>query len=76
VRSQALTLDHLYARPDELNSLEECQRFHHLDLAHLSLPALLLEEDRLEDRLRHDLKPDRWFLERYDVIQAEKARRG
>jgi hypothetical protein len=57
-------LDSFCPVPDGLDTQKQWQREIHEDLSHLSRAKLLLEQDRLELRLKIDQTPDPWLPER------------
>lgn len=60
----------VYPIPDPFRSLEEWERWRHLDLPELSTPELLRERARLRLRLTLDDAPDSWCLERLQAIEG------
>jgi hypothetical protein len=66
-------LDGFCRKPDPFDTIEQYQRFHHFDVERLSLAELLLERDRVKQRLLLDARPDRWFLDRLRVLQERLA---
>jgi len=65
----------LYSDPDPFDSSEQFTRFHHDDLAGLSLEQL--DDERILARLRRALsgQPSSWLAERIARLEAEAARR-
>lgn len=66
------------AIPDPLESHEQWEKYHHLDLPHLSPRALCVERWRIEQALAlFDLPPGHppdfewdWLWARYEALQA------
>jgi len=55
--------------PNPLDSLEQWESYHHLDLEYLTRFELLLTRTRLYMRLARDPKPHPWLLERLEEVQ-------
>jgi hypothetical protein len=68
-------LDQFYTVPEPMHSYEDWQRFRNLDLMeHRSPEELMLEIDRLRDRLRLDEHPHPWLLVRLDALEETLRR--
>lgn len=61
--------------PDPFRSYEDWVKYHHLDLATLSLTRVLFERDRLRQLLLlFDDAADSWHVARYRAIEAHLRR--
>ena len=69
-------LEGLYPIPQPLDSYEDWERYHHLDLDDLSLAQLRLELDRARFRLMLDDSPSEWHLERVRVLEQRVHHAG
>jgi hypothetical protein len=62
--------------PDPLDSEQQYNRFHHLDLADMETGKLQKELDTLKSVLWWNLPDNDWLEERVNRLKAELRRRG
>jgi len=62
-------LDALLQIPNPLDTHEQFQQFHHLDLVHLSREEWQQELSRVRFRLLFDPAPHPWLVERLEAIK-------
>lgn len=61
--------DRLYVAPNPLESLEQYQRFIHVDLKEMTKPVLKRELSKVRLRLLYDDNPPGWILKRLEKLQ-------
>jgi len=71
-------LDRLYHIPNVNDTMEECERWHHLDLAQMDTAALRREGRAVRFRLDHerDHFSRAWLAERLEALRAALDRRA
>ncbi len=65
-----------YPLPDPLATLEQAERWGHLDLPGRSEEGLRAELYRITLRLLYDDNPSPWLFERRELLRREMASRG
>jgi hypothetical protein len=72
-------LDAVYPEPDPLETVEQLERFHHGDLAGLSIDQLdaqrILSRVRWAVLIHHGARPSAWLTERLAKLDAARAAR-
>ena len=65
--------DEFYPIPNQFNTSEEWEQFHHLDLKRLTENERMLEVERLRHRLLVDKNPSAWLLQRWRRLGEGKV---